>query len=118
MDIIKCILEGFKEYIHEKNIIEGESKIVLTYVPLPYDLVDEDLDFDEVYYNDHLMVNLDKIIDSNVMNIFQTNEKLLQVVVNKGKMRMRNQIVTDRTVEYNRLSKDSVEVNIKCIRSL
>lgn len=115
--MIRGIIEGFSEFIFEKNLIEDETEAVLNYVPYSYDLIDAELDFDETYYADHLLHNLDKMIDNEVMNVFRASDKLQKFSVNKGKMVFRKQVVREFVVEYSRCG-DTVQVTTKIFRNL
>ena len=75
MEFFHGLLNGFKEYIYEKSIIEShDGEIMIVYTPFSYDLIDADLDFDEAYYSNHLLPNFRKLLDTEIINFLKMSK--------------------------------------------
>ena len=110
MDNLKTLFHGFQEYIHEKSIMERDGVIEISYTPYSYDLIDADLDFDEAYYTNHLLVNFDKLLASEIMNLFKEHANIRIVRTKRGKMMFRNTTSLDKIVEYSRSWSDEQQL--------
>lgn len=117
MDSLYGLFEGFREYLNEFNINIDTSKIIVRYNPLPYDLIDKDLDFDETYYA-NLLASFDRILDHEVLDFFKNNIELEIVTIEKNKYITRHDIVMDKLIEYRRKSENEVIISVSEIKKL
>lgn len=102
-EYISGVLHGFKEFIHEKSVLEHDGEITITYTPFSYDLVDADLDFDETYYNEHLVPNFEKLLETEaVSQMLNIGPAIKRIVIHRGNMVFRNHIVQDKKVSFER----------------
>lgn len=117
MDLVRSIIEGFSEYLCNIDISENQFVKSIKYTPLLYDYIDDDLDFDEAYYSNHLISNFERMLDFEIMNLFKLDPNLQEFKVEKGKMIFRDKFEIDTVIEYVRQS-DKVEVCTRVLRKM
>lgn len=78
---LKTIFENFKEYMETWSITYNseEKKYKVEYTPLLYDLIDDDLDFDEEYYN-RLIENIDRMLEVTIKDMLRDeNSEIVEI---------------------------------------
>lgn len=98
METIQGIFDGFHEYMQNVTIMEENKTVHISYIPSPYDLIDEDLDFDEIHYSS-MMSKFDDLLESEILNQIKEG-KGLKYVIKKGRMIFRGYTVVDAIIEY------------------
>ena len=98
MEAIQGIFDGFREFLQDVTIMEANKTVHISYISLPYDLIDDDLDFDEAHYAT-LLVRFDALIESEIVNQIKEG-KGYKYHVNKGRMLFRNHSTVQHVIEY------------------
>jgi hypothetical protein len=98
MEAIQGIFDGFREFLQNASIMEANKTVYISYILLPYDLIDDDLDFDEAHYAT-LLLRFDALIESEIINQIKDG-KGYKYQVNKGKMLFRNHSIVQHVIEY------------------
>jgi len=113
MEFFQGLLNGFKEYIYEKSLVESaDGELLIVYTPYSYDLIDADLDFDEAYYSNHLLPNFVKLLNTEIINYLKQDDSAYHAItVHSGKMVFRSQVVKEKEIKYT--LQDSKHVMVK-----
>lgn len=93
MDNLYELYEHFRSYIKDFSMKIENSTCSISHTPFAYDLIDNDLDFDEEYY-DKMMRNFDTCLLVYVRDMLKSNS-IKKVNIRKYKMLFRNESVLE-----------------------
>ena len=104
---IQRLLQNFDAYLkYSKTIFENDGSTDITYSFWSYDLIDEDLDFDEYYYVrvlEQFNGFLEDLVKQHV-NITQAS-----AIINKNKCITRHEDIFESKIEYTYIDDSTVQ---------
>lgn len=105
LDEVEILYDGFREYFRyfnlKRNITMNHLRLEIEYVPIQYDLIDDDLDFDELYY-EKIHKEFDRYLNIYLLSLFKKTSLDLSIEVNKRKEISRNFSIDYIRHEYSK----------------
>lgn len=109
---ISILLNNFGEYLHKSKVYRSNGTIYIEYTPLLYDYIDDDLDFDEMYYK-NMCIEFGRWLSTVCKEILRDKGADINIiVVTENRMLFRNKEEHVVTTRY--LLQDQNKIKIVC----
>lgn len=99
---IYLLFDGFKEFFKwftshiERNDKSEKATVTIRYLPFTYDLIDKDLDYDELYY-ENIINNFKKFMKVYALSLFKKDEQIFTVEILQFKEIWRDNVILYQT---------------------
>jgi hypothetical protein len=114
METVQGIIDGFSEFVHNQSFMQEGNTIHLNYTLLPYDLIDDDLDFDELHYKSQCST-FDKLLDSEIMNQIKDGFGI-KYRITKGRMVFRKLVMVEKITDYKCIFQSNKNIVVRQIQ--
>jgi hypothetical protein len=111
---INALFASFALYLHDYHVVlsADEQKLNIYYTPLPYDLIDQDLDFNEEYF-EILMNNFKNMLLVEAKDYVRKTKTQVSIV--KNKMATRDVLDLDMRADVQCVEDGRVKVELTFI---
>lgn len=110
------LFAGFATYLEHISMEHNTfyDTLSIKYTPYMYDLIDQDLDFDEAYYQNMIHV-FEKMLEKEVNDALHSETRLVSITVQKTKQLGRFHTVLESTTTYTKLQNNAIA---KCVHTV